>query len=160
MNKAHSIEAGLATLFGIGFLSASNLALVDHAISSLAALAGLAWWFRLWLKDPNKKPPGVPAIALGALGAFLVGGFASGCATNHVDLTTQRTDTNGVVTVSRSQANTTALWPATTELARQRLANTPHGQSLGTEGLHEEGGGTNLVNALHELNTFLGHFKP
>ena len=160
MNKAHSIEAGLATLFGIGFLSASNLALVDHAISSLAALAGLAWWFRLWLKDPNKKPPGVPAIALGALGAFLVGGFVSGCARAPVDITTRRTETNGVVSEYTLKSRPMAIWPATTEITRQRIANTPHGQSLGTEGLSEQGGGTNMVNALHELNTFLGHFHP
>lgn len=46
------------------------------------------------------------------------------------------------------------LWPATSALDKQK-ASMGKTLSAGTEGLGQESGGTNVVAALHELNTFL-----
>ena len=160
MNTLHKVEALSATVSGGGILTADMMGYLDHAISALSALAGLAWWFRIWLKDPNKKPPGLPAIALGCFAALGLSALCSGCASNHTILTREVTDTNGVVTVSRSDNHSLALWPATGEVDRQRIANTPHGQSIGVEGLSQQGGGSNVVEALRSLDSILGKIKP
>jgi hypothetical protein len=51
-----------------------------------------------------------------------------------------------------------ALWPATTELSKQK-ATAGKTLALGTETLREDSGGTNVVEALKQLNDLLGKLK-
>jgi hypothetical protein len=51
------------------------------------------------------------------------------------------------------------LWPATSELARQRISNGKT-QSIGTEGLNQDGGGTNVTDALRSLDSILSKIRP
>ena len=55
MNESRPILATLATVA----TGASWLANANEVITLLVGLATLAWWLRLWLKNPNVKPPKV-----------------------------------------------------------------------------------------------------
>jgi len=83
----------------------------------------------------------------------------AGCALNRPRLSerTTTTSTNGAVTVQERTLKVTsfALWPAHTELERQ-TASVGKTLSTGTSGLIQEGGGTNVVEALKSLDSILG----
>jgi hypothetical protein len=83
---------------------------------------------------------------------------ACGCAVNRPVLTETVTSTNGTVTTRSMKVTTFALWPATTSLEKQRVTL---GKTfgVGTEGLKEDGGGTNVVEALRSLDSILGKIK-
>jgi hypothetical protein len=49
-------EPILATLAG-GATTTGVLDGIDHMLSIAVAVATLAWWVRLWIKNPNVKPP-------------------------------------------------------------------------------------------------------
>ena len=78
----------------------------------------------------------------------------SGCAMHHPRLMTETRTTNGVVTIQQLSVSTWALWPATTEIAKQK-ASVGKTLSLGVEGLREESGGTNVAGALRELRELI-----
>lgn len=80
---------------------------------------------------------------------------SGGCAVHRPLLLTETQGTNGVVTKQRLSMATWALWPATTEIARQK-ASVGKTLSLGVEGLREDGGGTNMTDALKYLDSILG----
>lgn len=86
----------------------------------------------------------------------------TGCALNRPRLSERitTTGTNGVVTVNERVLKVTsfALWPAHTELERQ-TASVGKTLSTGTTGLTQEGGGTNVVEALKALDSILGRIK-
>jgi hypothetical protein len=50
------IEAAGATI-GSGAAMASSVADANHWLQFAIGVATLAWWLRLWIKDPNQKPP-------------------------------------------------------------------------------------------------------
>ena len=83
----------------------------------------------------------------------------TGCALNRPRLSeeTTTTATNGVVAVQKRNLKVTsfALWPAHTELEKQ-TASVGKTLSTGTTGLVQEGGGTNVVEALKSLDSILG----
>lgn len=79
----------------------------------------------------------------------------AGCAVHRPLLLTETQGTNGVVTKQRLSMATWALWPATTEIAKQK-ASVGKTLSLGVEGLREDGGGTNMTEALKHLDSILG----
>ena len=83
-----------------------------------------------------------------------------GCALNRPALRSERRETNGVVTVTESKLTSFALWPATQQIASQRLSNTHSGQGIGQKELGQEGGGTNVIEALKALDSILGKIKP
>jgi Flp pilus assembly protein TadG len=94
-------------------------------------------------------------ILLGIVSVLVV----AGCAYNRPVIRTETHGTNGVVTVSETSARTFALWPATSDLANQKLAN-GRTQSIGTAGLEQSGGATNVVEALRALDSILGKIRP
>lgn len=53
MNRNEPIGATLAT----GGSVVAGVADVNTWLQCLVTLATLAWWVRLWLKDPNVPPP-------------------------------------------------------------------------------------------------------
>ena len=83
----------------------------------------------------------------------------TGCALNRPRLSerTTTTETNGVVTVQERNLKVTsfALWPAHTDLDRQ-TASVGKTLSTGTAGLTQDGGGTNVVQALKSIDSILG----
>lgn len=81
-----------------------------------------------------------------------------GCALNRPFLTETTTGTNGVTTTRTLKVTTLALWPATTTLERQK-ATLGKTLGLGTEGLKEDGGGTNVVEALRAIDSILGRIR-
>lgn len=88
------------------------------------------------------------------LAALLVGG----CAWNRPSLRTEERTTNGVVRVQETRITSFALWPATAELAKQKASNGKT-QTVGTEGLAQEGGGTNLVEGLKQVRGLISDLK-
>jgi hypothetical protein len=53
------IEAVGATVGTAGSLAAC-LADASAVLQCLVGIATLAWWVRLWIRDPNLKPPQIP----------------------------------------------------------------------------------------------------
>lgn len=93
-------------------------------------------------------------ILFAVLGVLLT----AGCAYNRPTIRTSTTSTNGTVTISETSARTFAVWPATSTVERQKLSNGKT-QSIGTDGLDQQGGGTNLVEALKALDSILGKIR-
>lgn len=79
----------------------------------------------------------------------------AGCAFYRPNLHSEVRSTNGVVTVLDIKTPIWALWPATTELSKQK-ATAGKTLAIGTEGLREDSGGTNMVEVLKQLNELLG----
>lgn len=81
-----------------------------------------------------------------------------GCALNrpYIKEKTTSTATNGVVTVSDRmlKVTTLALWPADTEVTKQK-ASAGKTLSTGVDDVTAKGGGTNLVTALSELRQIM-----
>ena len=105
---------------------------------------------------PTVPPwPLILAAALVACCAWL----GTGCAVNRPEFLERTTGTNGLVTERRLTVATWSLWPASTDLAKQR-ASLGKTMTLGTSDLGQDGGGTNMVEALRALDSILGKFRP
>lgn len=159
MNRTN--EAIAATATGAGAVAWSWIDQAHHVMQILVTLAGLAWWVRLWWQNPSLKPPGsgkAQSPAFVGICAIILAMFAIGCAYNRPTIRTETRSTNGVVTVSETSARTFAVWPATSTVERQKLSNGKT-QSIGTDGLEQQGGGTNLVEALRALDSILGKIR-
>ena len=83
----------------------------------------------------------------------------TGCAMNNPKFVSETHSTNGVVEIRKLSVPTFAIWPATTELAKQKASLSAKSFTLGTEGLKEEGGGTNMIEALKALDSILGKVR-
>lgn len=96
------------------------------------------------------------ALALAIIAAWLLALATAftGCALNRPSFRIQTTSTNGTVTVQEMRLTSLAFWPATIDLAKQK-AGMGKTWSLGTEGLKEETGGTNLSATLDSLTRLL-----
>ena len=81
-----------------------------------------------------------------------------GCAFNRPNYKRTTYQTNGVVIVERLSVPTYAIWPATTELGKQRVS-IGKTISVGTSALSEDGGGTNMVEALRAIDSILGKIR-
>ncbi len=73
-----------------------------------------------------------------------------GCAFNRPNYTRTTYSTNGIMTVEKLSVPTYAIWPATTELGKQRVS-IGKTISVGTSGLSEDGGSTNIAEAFKAL---------
>ena len=78
---------------------------------------------------------------------------------NNPKFVSETHSTNGVVEIRKLSVPTFAIWPATTELAKQKASLSAKSFTLGTEGLKEEGGGTNMIEALKALDSILGKVR-
>jgi len=83
----------------------------------------------------------------------------AGCAVNRPEFIERTTATNGVVIERRLVVPSWSLWPASQSIASQR-ASLGKTFSLGTTEATQDGGGTNLVEALKALDSILGKLKP
>jgi hypothetical protein len=109
------------------------------------------------LKKTDFKVLSVLAIAALSILSF------TGCAYYNPRLMTETEtrQTNGVVVVQRQslRAPAIATWPAATDIAKQKIS-VGKTLSLGVDGLREDGGGTNLVEGLKQLNSLVEKFHP
>lgn len=78
----------------------------------------------------------------------------TGCAWQHPTLRTEERATNGTVRLQETRITSFALWPATQEMARQKASNGKT-QSIGQEGLAQDGGSTNVAGTIRELRLLL-----
>ena len=111
--------------------------------------------------NPSARIPTVPPwplILAAALVAFSAW-FGTGCAVNRPEFIERTTGTNGVTSERRLTVSTWSLWPASTDLAKQK-ANLGRTFTLGTSELGQDSGGTNVVDALREINGILGKLRP
>lgn len=99
-----------------------------------------------------------------AFGIIIVCVALTGCALNRPSMLerTTTTSTNGsiVVTERRMKVTTAALWPAQSEVSKQRssLGKT---MSTGASSIDMDGtGGTNGVEALRTIDSILGKIRP
>ena len=109
-------------------------------------------------EQDNQRPfPILTAWVLLMIVLALAFAFAfTGCALNRPLVRETTTGTNGLVNERVMKATTLALWPATTEVAKQRLSA---GKTLGigSEGISETAGATtNDVQILNALRAILG----
>ena len=84
---------------------------------------------------------------------------ALGCAVNRPEFVERTTGTNGVTSERRLTVSTWSLWPASTDLAKQK-ASLGKTFTLGTSDLGQDGGGTNVVETLRALDSILGKIRP
>ncbi len=89
---------------------------------------------------------------------ILLCSIAVGCAINRPVITETVTGTNGVTTTRTLKVTSMAVWPATTSLERQKVT-IGKTLSVGTDGLTQEGGGTNVVETLRALDSILGKVR-
>lgn len=82
----------------------------------------------------------------------------AGCAYNRPLFSEQVVTTNGIITKRSLSVRTFALWPATTQLEKQR-ASLGKTMSLGTTGLSEDSGGTNIAATIEALTKLLQTIK-
>lgn len=57
MNVTNRVEAVGATAGTVASLS-SSVAEANAWLQLAIGVATLAWWLRLWIKNPNQRPPG------------------------------------------------------------------------------------------------------
>ena len=86
--------------------------------------------------------------------------FASGCVLNRPKLTERTVGTNGVVSEKSMKVTSFVMWPATERVANQRASISAKTMSTGVGSLEQEGGGTNMVEALKSLDSILGKIRP
>ena len=95
--------------------------------------------------------------------AIAIVALLSGCALNRPFITEKVTTTgkDGTVTTTERtlKVTTLAAWPASTEVTKQ-TANAGKTLSTGAAGIHEDGGGTNVVETLRALDSILGKVRP
>ena len=87
-------------------------------------------------------------------------GIMSGCSWNRPVLRSETHHPDGTVEIRVMKIATFAIWPAETDLAKQRATLSDKSFLVGTEGLKESGGGTNMVEALKALDSILGKVRP
>ena len=111
--------------------------------------------------------PSDQAAAAGAktvTGIVLLVGLAlgsSGCAMNHPKITATTFYPDGRREERVIDIRSYALWPATTEVAKQKAALTPKlGLTTGSDLIHEDSTSTNSLEALKAIDSILGKIKP
>ena len=98
-------------------------------------------------------------VGLAILAIATLACLATGCAINRPVLTETVTGTNGVITTRQLKVTTFLVWPATQSIERQR-ASLGKTISVGQSGIEQEGGGTNVVEALKSIDSILGKVRP
>jgi len=81
-----------------------------------------------------------------------------GCVVNRPVLIEREYSTNGLVRERIMRVQSFALWPASQQIDRQR-ASLGKTLSLGQSAMEQEGGGTNVVEALRALDSILGKVR-
>lgn len=105
--------------------------------------------------EPLPKRKGGLAGFLCILAAPFLG-MGPGCAMNRPYMLTESTSTNGAAVRNISKATTLAIWPATSEVMKQRISNGKT-QSIGQEGIVESAQlSTNDSRVISDIRAILG----
>lgn len=84
----------------------------------------------------------------------------TGCVLNRPKLTERTIGTNGVVTEKSMKVTSFVMWPAKESVANQKASISKATMSTGVGSLEQEGGGTNMVEALKEVKGILQLIRP
>lgn len=81
-----------------------------------------------------------------------------GCVVNRPVVSETVTTTNGVTTTRMLKVTSVALWPASQQIDKQRVSL---GKTFGVgqTGMEQEGGGTNMIEALKHLDSIVGKIR-
>lgn len=149
-NKLEAMGATFATFFTLG---ADKIAELNGVLQLLLTLANLAWWFRIWLKNPNQPPPGAspaagksqpgksrPGISEAVMLLFLLVPvvFLVGCSS--LDARVEEAQD-----VKTTHVRIRTFWDAKSELAKMHTTSTDKTQSVSVSGLQQESSGSNAV---------------
>lgn len=153
----------MVTAGGAALATSSTEGGPAHPEQVAAGLAGIVvpWLWSLWedrIKARQAAPPPPTSGLTAVFWACAVLGLGTGCVVNRPLLTERITSTNGVVTERSLKVTSFAFWPATQAIDRQR-ASLGKTMSLGTAGLEQESGGTNVIEALRALDSILGKVR-
>jgi hypothetical protein len=88
----------------------------------------------------------------------LVALLGTGCAVTWPRVSVEETGTNGVVTKKKISLPAFVVWPGTQTLEKQR-GSIGKTLSAGFSDAAQEGGGTNVVEALRALDSILGKIR-
>lgn len=80
----------------------------------------------------------------------------TGCVAAPTHLLEITRDTNGVATTRELRMTTYAIWPATATMDKQHATMGKY-LSVNTTGLQESTGGTNVVEALKQIDSIIQH---
>lgn len=95
------------------------------------------------------------------LSLLLVAFVFAGCALNRPRLTERTVNpTNGVITEKTMKVTSFVLWPAKESVANQKATISKATMSTGVGSIDQEGGGTNMVEALKEVKGILQLIRP
>ena len=81
-----------------------------------------------------------------------------GCVVNRPVVYERTYDINGLTSERELRINSFALWPATQSLDKQRVS-LGKTFSVGQSGMEQEGGGTNIIEALRAIDSILGKVR-
>jgi len=91
--------------------------------------------------------------------SLLLIALVAGCAVNRPEFRETVVTADGASTERRLTVATWSLWPASTDLAKQK-ASLGKTFTLGTSELGQDSGGTNVVETLRALDSILGKIRP
>ena len=135
-------------------------AYVVGALTLLWTIGENAWTQRKIPKAPD-GPSGVPPVKLGCVALLGVLWLGSGCAMNHPKITAVTYYPDGRKEERTIDVRSYAIWPATTEVAKQKATLTPKlGLTTGSDLIHEDSTSTNSLEALKAIDSILGKIKP
>jgi hypothetical protein len=83
----------------------------------------------------------------------------SGCVISRPYIKETTTTPDGSIIVREMRLTSFAIWPASQSVDKQR-ASVGKTWSLGAVGIEQEGGGTNVVEALRAIDSILGKIHP
>lgn len=169
MNATTSTLLRSVLKIGGGFLVSKGIAdesTSEVIVAGLVAVTGVI--FGYFAKKPIVIAPGAEPVAADPLTragvlplpllacALIPLVLGTGCAINRPSLTeTTSTARDGTVTfVRKLTVRSYVIWPATSSLDRQ-TASLGKTLTVGTHGMDQESGGTNVVQALHEISTIV-----
>ena len=160
MNPNSNDGAAILSLYGCQVLASLS---VNEVTAFVVAFTGLLnTGFLVWRglqerkrkrsEDATRRIYRAPGATLRSVlfAAALGGVLASGCAVNRPVFS----ETTADGTRRELRVSSWALWPATVDLARQK-ASLGKTFTLGTDGLREDGGGTNVTESLRLLKAIL-----
>jgi hypothetical protein len=119
------------------------------------------WWTQRRIPKGQTTPTGVPPVKLSCALLLCALWLGVGCAMNHPVIKTTTYYPDGRREERIVDVRSYALWPATTEAAKQKASISPKlGLSTGSDLIREESASTNSIEALKAIDSILGKIKP
>ena len=150
---ASAVRCAVNAFAGANMINAKYITSVEAVCLTLVMLAWTVW-------DNRKKNAGsLPSPKITIPVSILLFAFVlSGCAINKPHMREEIIGTNGVRTIRELRATSYAIWPATQNVEKQKvtLGKT---FAVGTEGITQETGGTNVTETVKALSDLLKNIR-